>query len=166
MKQGEEVFVLLPSDSNKLLMQWKGPYQILKRVSKVDYQVDVKGKVKTYHANMLKRYVERCEPAVQCVMSIVNSENIDEHDVEDGQVEEFLGGQSQESIKYIDINPSLRDEEKQVMMDLLYRYRDVLTDVPGHTYVLEHEIRLTTDKLVRVSPRQIPFALTETVKKR
>ena len=64
MKQGEKVLVLLPSDSNKLLMQWKGPYQILKRVSKVDYQVDVKGKVKTYHANMLKRYVERCEPAV------------------------------------------------------------------------------------------------------
>ena len=53
-------------------------------MSKVDYQVDVKGKVKTYHANMLKRYVERCEPDVQCVMSIVNSENIDEHDVEDG----------------------------------------------------------------------------------
>lgn len=51
------------------------------------------------------------------------------------------------------------------MMDLLYRYRDVLTDVPGHTHVLEHEIRLTTDKPVRVSPRQIPFALTETVKK-
>ena len=68
-------------------------------------------------------------------MSIVNSENIDEHDVEDGQVEEFLGGQSQESIKDIDINPRLRDEEKQVMMDLLYRYRDVLTDVPGHTHV-------------------------------
>ena len=50
------------------------------------------------------------------------------------------------------------------MMDLLYRYRDVLTYVPGHIQVLEHEIRLTTDTPVRVSPRQISFALTETVK--
>ena len=88
-------------------MQWKGLYQILKRVSKVDYQLDVK--VKTYHANMLKWYVERCEPTVQCVMSIVNSENIDEHDVEDGEVEEFLEGQSQESINNVDINPNLRE---------------------------------------------------------
>ena len=52
------------------------------------------------------------------------------------------------------------------MMDLLYRYRDVLTDVPSHTHILEHEIWLTMDKPVKVSPRQIPFALTENLKKR
>ena len=87
IKQAKRVSVLLSSDSNKLLTQWKGPYQIIKKSGKVDYQLDVKGKVKTCHAKMLKRYAERCEPAVQCVMSIVSSENIDEYD---GQVEEFL----------------------------------------------------------------------------
>ena len=104
-------------------------------MSKVDYQLDVKGRVKTYHANVLKRYVECCEPAIQCVMSIVNSEIIDEHKVGDGRVyvEEFLEGLSQESIEDVDINPSVREEEKEVMMDLLYRYRDILTDVPGIT---------------------------------
>ena len=54
-------------------------------MSKVDYQLDVKWKVKTYHGNMLKRYLDRCEPAVLCVMS----RNIDEDDVEACRVEEF-----------------------------------------------------------------------------
>ena len=50
------------------------------------------------------------------------------------------------------------------MTDILYRYMNVLTDLPGQTHVLEHDIRLTTDKPVRVGPRQIPFALTDTLK--
>lgn len=35
MKPVEKVLVLLPSDSSKLLMQWQGPYQIVKKISKV-----------------------------------------------------------------------------------------------------------------------------------
>jgi len=31
--------VLLPTSSNKLLAQWQGPYRILRRVGKVDYEV-------------------------------------------------------------------------------------------------------------------------------
>lgn len=86
-------------------------------MSKEDKQFNVKGN--TYHVNTLKRYVERCESMVQCVMSIVNSENINELDVEDGQVEELLEGHSQESCKDVIVNPGLRKEEVQLMMDLL-----------------------------------------------
>lgn len=50
------------------------------------------------------------------------------------------------------------------MDDLLSSYSDVLSDVQGHTHVLEHEIRTATYKLNRVSQRQIPFALAETMK--
>ncbi|XP_052680025.1 uncharacterized protein LOC128160712 [Crassostrea angulata] len=164
MKPGEKVLVLLPSDSNKLLMQWQGPYQIVKRLGKVDYQLEVKGKVKTYHANMLKKYVERCEPVVDCVMSVVDSEQIDDSDVECSQETDFLEVQSRETHVDVDVNPELSREEKQKMKELLYRYSDVLSDVPGHTHVLEHEIWSTTDRPVRVSPRQIPFAMMDTVK--
>ena len=37
-------------------MQWKGPFTITEKVNAVDYKVNIKGKVKTYHGNMLKRY--------------------------------------------------------------------------------------------------------------
>ena len=38
---GDQVLVLLPTSTSKLLAQWQGPYQVLKRVGKVNYQIDV-----------------------------------------------------------------------------------------------------------------------------
>ena len=72
---GEEVLVLLPSASNKLLSSWLGPFPITK-VFHPDYRVLVKGKEKVFHANMLKRYVRREETAdvavggSKCVQSV------------------------------------------------------------------------------------------------
>ena len=51
--------MLLPTDHNKLLMQWKGPYEVSAVVGINDYKVRVKDKVKVYHANLLKKYIER-----------------------------------------------------------------------------------------------------------
>lgn len=54
--------VLLPSSHNKLQMQWKGPYSVLKRHDNgVDYLIKARGKVELYHINMLKEYVRRGE---------------------------------------------------------------------------------------------------------
>lgn len=51
--------MLLPTDNNKLLMQLKGPYVIKEKINKYDYRIDVNGKEKIYHANLLRRYLER-----------------------------------------------------------------------------------------------------------
>ena len=56
---GDKVLLLLPTDSNKLLLQWKGLYEVVEVVNRMDYKIDVNGVVSTYHANMLKQYVER-----------------------------------------------------------------------------------------------------------
>ena len=56
---GDKILVLLPTDQNKLLMQWKGPFEIKGTKWGSNYQVEVNKKVKTYHINMLKVYVER-----------------------------------------------------------------------------------------------------------
>ncbi|GFS05268.1 Gypsy retrotransposon integrase-like protein 1 [Elysia marginata] len=55
----EKVLVLLPSDSNKLLMQWKGPFEVVATVGVNDYRINMGGKVKTFHANLLKGYIAR-----------------------------------------------------------------------------------------------------------
>ena len=56
---GDKVLVLLPTDQNKLLMQWKGPFEIKGTKWGNNYLVDVNNKVKTYHVIMLKLYVEK-----------------------------------------------------------------------------------------------------------
>ena len=41
-------------------MQWKGPFVVSDVVNKLDYRIDIgNNKFKTFHANMLKQYVER-----------------------------------------------------------------------------------------------------------
>ena len=47
--------MLLPTDHNKLLMQWKGPFEVSSVVGLNDYRVKVKGNENGYHANLLKK---------------------------------------------------------------------------------------------------------------
>lgn len=85
-------------------------------------------------------------------MSVVDSEQIDESDDYCDKEADFLEVQSWESYGDIDVNSALSREEKQTMDTFSCRYSDVLSDAPGHMHVLEHEIRTTTDKPIRVSP--------------
>ena len=64
LKPGDKVLLLLPTESNKLLMQWKGPFLVTKHVHENDFAIDINGKEKTFHANMLKKYMERTPPVV------------------------------------------------------------------------------------------------------
>jgi hypothetical protein len=54
----DEVLVLLPTESNKLLMTWSGPFRVSECLHP-DYRIEMKGKSKIFHANMLKRYLRR-----------------------------------------------------------------------------------------------------------
>ena len=60
MKVGEQVLILLLTDSNKLLMQWRGPYTVESRVGANDYRI------KMYNVNMFKKYIAR-KPEVDIV---------------------------------------------------------------------------------------------------
>ena len=55
----DKVLLLLPNESNKVLLQWNGQYEVLEVVSVINYKINVKGVVNTYPADMLKLYVER-----------------------------------------------------------------------------------------------------------
>lgn len=142
MKVGDKVLVLLPTDSNKLLMQWKGPFSVTKKINKVDYQIDMKGKLKTFHVNMLKKYIDRnadSEEGSQDDKSIVSSAVID--CTEDENVEEYgLPSVGYNEELSVDINPELIPEDKQKVTSLLNQFDDVLSDDPGYTYLIEHDI--------------------------
>ncbi|KAL3847604.1 hypothetical protein ACJMK2_018507 [Sinanodonta woodiana] len=56
---GDPVLVLLPTSRNTLLVQWKGPYKVKQVKGEMDYRIDMRGKLRIFHANMLKSYVER-----------------------------------------------------------------------------------------------------------
>jgi len=60
LSPGDKVLVLLPTETNKLLFQWKGVEEVVERKGLANYRVKFNsGQIKTFHINMLKKYYER-----------------------------------------------------------------------------------------------------------
>ena len=139
MKVGERVLVLLPTDSNKLLMQWKGPYRIVDKPNKVDYKIDMNGKTRTFHANLLKLYVERKEPDQQAhgqisaitvqppqisddfqgSLSLVSSVVIDCSVEDHGEISDLPELKPTEGPSHVDISSDLLPEQQYQVSEIL-----------------------------------------------
>ena len=124
----------------------------------MDYRVNMDGKDKIFHANLLRRYFERDEFHTKAAAVTV----IDEDDsIGDGVVNEdsllhLPTLESKESYKDVKIADTLSDEQRSQVTDLLYEYRDIFTDVPGTTNLGVHAIELTTEEPVRVKQYPMP----------
>ncbi|XP_078000635.1 uncharacterized protein LOC144453240 [Glandiceps talaboti] len=60
---GDKV-LLLPTSSGKLEASWHGPYTVTRRLNEVNYEIDVgikRKRLRTFHVNLLKLWVERKE---------------------------------------------------------------------------------------------------------
>ena len=58
-KEGDKVLVLLPTNHNKLFMQWKRPYVISGCKGENNSYIQMDKKKKNFHINVLKHYIER-----------------------------------------------------------------------------------------------------------
>ncbi|KAL5020859.1 hypothetical protein ScPMuIL_000014, partial [Solemya velum] len=166
---GSKVLILLPTDNNKLLMHWKGPFSVKEVCGQNDYRIEVNDKVKTYHINMLKEYVER-EPEDKGVLAKVglavvetdNQESDIEH-ISDNMIIPLL--QQTETIDDVKVSDELTADQQKQVRSILEKYEDVFTDIPGRTHLIEHDIQLTSTEPIRRNPYAIPYALQEEVTK-
>lgn len=77
-KPGNEVLLLLPTYTNKLLMQWIGPYIVVENQNRLDYIINVNGKQKIFHANMLKKFFGRDEDYILKKRNLTKTDLIEE----------------------------------------------------------------------------------------
>ena len=165
---GDRVLILLQTDSNKLLIQWRGPYTVESRVGANDYRVKRGSKTKTYHVNMLKKYICR-EPEGNVVpidstdgttVAVVGVIHQDV-DPELGEVPDLEGYRQREGVCDVMLGDELPEDQRRVLKDLVRRYPDVFTDKPGETDVIQHQLRLTDDMPIRCKPYPLPYAIRE-----
>ena len=170
---GDEVLLLLPSNRNKLLMHWQGPFKVVQRVGYLDYKINMDGKVKTFHANLLKKFLRRDnddENDVACV-SVVDDGTMEEDDEEDNQptsrniLLHLPTLTPTESLQDVQINPQLDESQQQVINSLLEEYQEGLTDMPGLTNLGEHDIKLLNKEPIKSKPYPLPHALRGEVTK-
>ncbi|XP_074609412.1 uncharacterized protein LOC141863662 [Acropora palmata] len=174
---GDKVLVLLPTDHNKLLMQWKGPYEVSAVVGINDYKVRVKDKLKVYNANLLKAYIEREEEledatatiAEGLVTGVIRSDETNEleldSDEDDNGFLEIGGYVAKESVADVMTGPGLSDTERAEFLDLAQEFSSLLTEAPGTMNLVQHHINLTSSEPVRSKPYPVPYSMRESLKK-
>ena len=169
-KPGDKILVLLPTDHNKLLMQWKGPYDVSEVVGLNDYKVKVKGKTKVYHANLLKKYLEQDVASAAINEKIVpEAEAVDVEPATDPDCDEDLveigGYTAKESIDDVTLAPNPTEAQKAEFMNCGDQFSSLFTEAPGTTNLIEHHINLTTEDPVRSKPYPLPYSMREELKK-
>ena len=174
---GDKVLVLLPTDHNKLLMQWKGPYEVSAVVGINDYKVRVKDKLKVYHSNLLKAYIEREEKLEEAaatiaeglVTSVIRSDETNElelhSDEDDNGFLEIGGYVAKESVADVMTGPGLSDTERAEFLDLAQEFSSLFTEAPGTMNLVQHHINLTSSEPVRCKPYPVPYSMRESLKK-
>ncbi|XP_076069884.1 uncharacterized protein LOC143041747 [Oratosquilla oratoria] len=172
-KPGDEVLVLLPSDTSKLLVTWNGPYNVLERRGEANYVIETPRGQRLYHANILKRYHRRAQVQQLELMDEISA------------IEE-LSAPGKEKVSIVDegdpcdllsqlpltpdgmiLSPSTdKPEVGQLAPDqlvqlqiLMGEYKDVFSDEPGCTSTITHDIQLTTTDRVQAKVYPVPIHL-------
>ena len=152
----ETVLVLLPTVKNKLLAQWQGPYQIVKRIGKVNYLIDMHNRRKrrrVFHVNMLRKW--HVSPTVS-----LWAEELSESDPGD-DVPSWNEGRAEDTPKFGD---QLNPEQQSELQELLRGYQDVFQNIPGGTNMTQHNIVSGSASPVKLPRYRLPYAYRDTVK--
>ena len=153
-KPGDSVLVLLQTSSNRLLAQWQGPYQVVQRMGKVNYLIDMQDRRKrkrVFHVNMLKDFHVRENQG--CFVEEIQ---------EEADIPSWRSG---EAGQVVDMGEGLDSGQKKELKELLGRFAKVFSNKPGKTTLYEHRIHTNSSKPVRLPPYRVPHAYRNSIKR-
>ena len=115
-KPGDSVLVLLPTSTSKLIAQWQGPYEVKRRIGKLNYEVDMCDKQKRkriFHVNMLRQWHRRSHTSYL-------AEEVIREEYEDEDIPLWDGGESDTQPV---INKELSGKQKGELGKLLKEFQ-------------------------------------------
>ncbi|XP_076029336.1 uncharacterized protein LOC143018102 [Oratosquilla oratoria] len=127
----------VPTDKSKLLVAWKGPYEVLEKRGKVDYVSDSPTGPKLYHANLLKKYYRR--PSVAFAELLDEPSTIDDSSLH----KEICLSEPEDS--RLPVTPDGQTDET--------------FEAKRCTSTVEHDIILTTTDRIRMKVHPVPVHL-------
>ena len=148
---GDQVLVLLPTRSNKLLAEWCGPYPVSRRISDVNYEIvmtDRRRKNRIFHVNMLRQWHT---PSAVSYLAEETQEDVDDVVLWEQPRE---AGSEQPPV----ISTQLSPEQRIDLNELLRNFSDVLSSRPGKTQIAECRVRTGTAPPIRLPTYRLPHA--------
>ena len=72
---------------------------------------------------------------------------------------------AKESIEDVATGPNVTDDQRTEFTDLARQFTNLFTEAPGTTDLVQHHIKLTSDKPVRSRPHRVPYSMRESLRK-
>ena len=66
--------------------------------------------------------------------------------------------QSKESIQDVCVGTELNGKQRNEVIEVVRKYEEIFTEIPGSASVIEHKIDLTDDRPIRCKPYPLPYA--------
>ena len=148
LEVGNEVLVL-PTKQNKLKLQWSGPYQITRKVTPVDYEVERPGRrqeKKVYHVNLLKKWHSSSKAF------IAMAAEVEENDLEELDTVYLLETSSTQQKLTPEALSHLATSQAAQIEQLLQEFSDVAGARLGRTTVTEHTVEVGDTPPIRQHP--------------
>ncbi|XP_041440518.1 uncharacterized protein LOC121400717 [Xenopus laevis] len=145
---GDRVLVLVPTAESKFLAKWQGPFEVMEKSGEVNYKIHQPGKrkpVQIYHVNLLKPWKDR--ESLTAESAILYAKTFSK----------------QPLIPEVKIAETLSGVQKQEVKEFLMRNREVFSEHPGHTSIVEHDIVTNPGDHVKLKPYRIPEARRQVV---
>ena len=114
---------------------------------------------------MLKQYVERRNELSHCLLSAEAIESVDDDNEEFPLYDcTFPTAKKPESYRDVSIAETLTSEQRKEIETLMKQYPDELSNLPGRTDRIQHDIILLTSESIRTKGYFIPYKTCSVMK--
>ncbi|GFS26058.1 zinc finger protein [Elysia marginata] len=139
------------------------------------------GKVKTFHANLLKGYIARDQDIHQAavdegpptsssaisaasltVIEDIKGEHFNDSDCE--TLPELGGWGSNETVNDLQYGDQLTPDQRRQLEEIASSYSSIFSDRPGTVSTEEHRSEPTSSTPVRQRPYPVPYAMRQTLR--
>ena len=164
-RRGQKVMILLPKNNSRIYHNYQGPFQIINKKGD-NYFFRINNSIRCYHANLLKTWFQRKPSEDVRLATLAFIPMSEEEEIEEKEAKiEYLTNKSTQNFKNVELDENLTPTQRAEVKDVLSKFKKTLTDVPGRTDVLEHDIRLTDPKPFKVHQYPTPFRAKEAIEK-
>ena len=164
LRIGDQVLVLLPTSTNKLLSQWHGPYEVTRVIGKVNYEIEMperRRKKVIFHINMLKKWQtpEKDQSLMEETLLVVESKD----SVNEENIAEWRNENISSELK---MGNQLERKQREELHELLRIFPEITSNKPGKTELTHHSISIVKEeKPIRQRLYRIPRAYQRQVEK-